>query len=73
MLHVPLARLDQVGDQVVPPLELDVDLGPGVLHPLLETNQGVVDADDDYHQDNEDDEQYRTHRRPLFCRTGTFE
>ena len=42
---VALDRLHQVRDQVVAPLELDVDLRPGVLHLVAQADEPVVDAD----------------------------
>ena len=40
-----LDGLDQVGDQVVAPLELDVDLGVGVLVLIPADDQAVVHGD----------------------------
>ena len=60
MLHVALDGLDQVGDQVVPPLQLHVDLGEGVLVPVPGDDQPVVDAHDperERHPDAQEHEQ----------------
>src|SRR5699024_4615485 len=56
---VALDRLDQVADQVVPPLELDVYLAPGLLDEVAQLDQPVVDADrpqDDQHEHHGDDD-----------------
>ena len=59
-LHVALDRLDQVGDQVVPPLELHVDLAPGVVDLVAPPHESVErgpqaqrhnDDDDDHHDE----------------------
>ena len=42
MSGVPLDGLHQVRDQVVPPLELDVDLPPGLLDQVPQPHQAVV-------------------------------
>jgi len=59
MPQVALGRFHQVGDQVVAALELHVDLGEGVLEPVAQGHQTVVDGDrgtdDQYDQDNEYD------------------
>jgi len=59
-LHVPLDALDEVGDQVVTPLELDVDLREGVLEPVAQPDQAVVDPRDpggEQDQDGDGDDQ----------------
>src|SRR5690606_10201765 len=43
--RVPLHRLDEVRDQVEASLQLDVDLGPGVLDLVAATGEPVVGAD----------------------------
>jgi hypothetical protein len=40
--HIALDRLHEVGDEVVPPLELHVDLGPGILVAVAECDEAVV-------------------------------
>ena len=45
MVHVALHGLDQIGNQVVTTLELHLDLREGVLEPIAERDQPVVDAD----------------------------
>ena len=42
---IALHRLDQVGNEVVALLELDVDVGKGLIDPLPHGNELVVDAD----------------------------
>jgi hypothetical protein len=44
MSSVGLHRLHQVGDEVVPPLELHVDLAPAVIGVGLPADKGVVDV-----------------------------
>jgi hypothetical protein len=56
-LHGALHRVHQVRDQVVAPLELDIDLLPGVGDLVLEVDQAVVRADHPEHEQSEDDEQ----------------
>src|SRR6266849_4339308 len=48
---VALHGFNHVGDQVVAALELDVNVGPGVVAPDAQTHQAVVHYDD---QDNDD-------------------
>src|SRR5882724_3975784 len=45
---------DEIGNEVVAALELDVDIGPGVVGLDFETDEGVVHADED--DDGEDDQ-----------------
>ena len=54
---VALDGLDQVGDQVVPPLELHINVRPGrvAAHPQL--HQAVVHPDEHNGDDDEDDEE----------------
>jgi hypothetical protein len=54
--RVALDRLDQVGDEVAAPLQLDVDLAPGVLVAVLERDDAVVDVDAPEDQSPQDDE-----------------
>ncbi len=46
--------LDKVGDQVVPALELNIDLGPGVLELVAQANQAVVDTNQPGDQGDQD-------------------
>src|SRR5574342_246033 len=58
-LHVTLGGLDQVGDEVVAPLQLDVDLAEGVLVAVAAGDEAVVDGDGGdrrQHQKAEQDE-----------------
>src|SRR5438552_9927258 len=62
MAHVPLHRVDQVRDQIMPALELDIDLGPRLLGSVPGRDQAVVGEDqpkDD--QDDDRDEDPPTH------------
>src|SRR5262249_11276495 len=45
--HVVLHHLDQVGNEVMAALQLDVDLLPGVAHLVADSDQPVVEQDDD--------------------------
>ena len=54
MRRVTLDRLDEVGDQVVPPLQLHVDLRPCVFDPVAEPDQAVVERDRDEHEHDHD-------------------
>ena len=57
MLGVALDRLDQVRDEVIPPLELDIDLRPAILTSVPQDDQAVVDADRRDDHDTDDDQQ----------------
>src|ERR1700730_10809750 len=60
---VALYGFDEVGDQVVAALELDVNVGPGVVALDFQAHQAVVHADADEHQQDKDDENnYACHR-----------
>src|SRR5690606_15265608 len=50
---------DEVGDEVVAAVELDVDLGPGVLDAVPERDEAVVEDDQgdaDHHDEGDDDD-----------------
>src|SRR5690606_34109829 len=52
-----LYRLDQIGDEIGPALQLYVDARPGFAHDLPRTHQGVVENDDiDCHEDRKSKE-----------------
>jgi hypothetical protein len=53
MLHIALGGLDQVRDEIITPLQLDIDLGEGILKTIAEDNESVIDTDDPQ------DDQYR--------------
>src|SRR5664279_699560 len=58
-VHVALDRVDQVGDQVVAALELDLDLGIGLVDAITLRYETVVDEDqnqDEYYEYSDDDE-----------------
>jgi hypothetical protein len=44
MPHVSLNRLHKVGDQVVTPLELDLDLGERVVDSVSQGDQAIENA-----------------------------
>lgn len=46
VLHVALGRFNKVGNQVVATLKLHVDLSPGVVQPVFQSDKAVVQADD---------------------------
>jgi len=46
VFEVTLGDLDQIGDQIVAAFELHVDLGEGVLEPVAELDEAVVDSGD---------------------------
>ncbi len=56
MLHVGLGGFHQVGDQVIATLELNLDLGKGVLVAVFQGDEGVVYADDIHDQAGDDDQ-----------------
>lgn len=64
MSGVALDGFDQIRDEIEATLELHVDLGPSVLDLVSATNQAVVGADDDCHDDNhpDDDKEKDDHR-----------
>jgi hypothetical protein len=70
VLHVAFGDFHEVGDEIVPSLELHFDLGEGVLVAVLERYQLIEDADDPRAEDdgNEDEhdqqDQSRGHREP---------
>jgi len=62
--HVALDGVDEIRDQVVPPLQLDLDLGEGLVDPEALLDQAVVDPDHDDDQDDDDrddDQQFWAH------------
>ena len=54
MGHVALGGLDEVGDQVVATLQLHVHLREGVLEAVPQPDEGVVDADQEEAEEDED-------------------
>ena len=71
VLQIALGRLDQVGDQVVSPLELDINLREGVLEAVPQRHQAVILADGVKDRDNRDQHHdtqknsYKKHSGPL--------
>src|SRR2546423_15579031 len=66
MCRVALDRFDEVRDEVMSPLELDVDVRPGLLHTLAERDEPVVGRDEeegDHPNDDKDDDDL--HEPPL--------
>ena len=60
MLHVRLARLDQIGKLIVALLEQNVDVRPVLRDRVLEADEIVVDGRDVYNRDGDRGEQYVT-------------
>ena len=59
-VHVALDRVDEVRDEIVPALQLDLDLGEGLIDPEPLLDQPVVEGDqeqDDRHDDDDEDDQ----------------
>src|SRR2546426_6419210 len=54
---IALHGLDDVGDQIGPPLELDVDVRPRLFRPLAQPDELVVPGDDRHDQTGEDEEE----------------
>ena len=54
VLHVALDRFNRVGNQVVSPLQLDLDLREGVLKTVLQSDELVVNADEGHDQEQEE-------------------
>jgi len=70
--HVALDRLDEVRDEVVAPLELDVDLRPGLLRPVPERDQPVVGEDEpDQYEDDDANDDPGAHQE-VILRPGAF-
>lgn len=55
---VALHGLHEIGDEVVPPLELDVDAGPALLHELREAGEAVVGGDEPDERQTDDDRRH---------------
>jgi hypothetical protein len=53
---VALHGLDQVGDQILALLQLDIDVGEGVVGALPQGDEAVVSTDHHHHQDGGDDQ-----------------
>lgn len=45
MLHVAFDRFNEIGNQVMSPGELDVNLGERIFDAISEIDQTIVDAD----------------------------
>ena len=62
MGRVSLDRSNQIGNQLVPPLQLRVDVAPGVAYMVSQSNQRIVGQDninDRQQNDNPDEYKYR--------------
>src|SRR4029077_19527253 len=72
MGRVAFYGLDEIGNQVVAALELDINVGPGVvaLHP--QTHQAVVQADDEDHDQRDDDQENPHGLPPQFAWIGSL-
>ena len=69
---VALHRLDQIGHQILPLLELHIDVGEGALPRLAQTHQPV---EQEYREqdDNGDDNQGNDHGRAESLNSGLTE
>jgi hypothetical protein len=54
MRGLTLHGFDQIGDQIVPLLQLHVDVGEGLIDALSERNQSVLDKDGENDQKTDD-------------------
>ena len=54
MRRVAFDGLDQIGNQIVALLELNVDVGKGLVGPLTHSDEAVVNADRPDHEDDND-------------------
>src|SRR4029434_1009025 len=63
ILHVSFDGLNQVGDQVMAPLELHIDLLPAVLDLMLESHEPVVGPSDPSSYENQSAPNHPAHRR----------
>ena len=55
MQHIAFDRIDQVADQVMPPLQLDINTAPCFILEVPQADQAVADNDIPDDQDDEDD------------------
>jgi hypothetical protein len=62
MLRVAADRLDEVRNEVVPPLELDVDARPALLDELREPSESVVGDDEPHERHACDDREHAAGR-----------
>src|SRR5207302_899398 len=58
MLHITLGGFDQVGNQVVAPFELHVDLGERIFETIAEGDESIIDAGGPKAEHDYDQEQY---------------
>ncbi len=61
MRGVALYSFHQIGDEVLPPLELDVDLRPRIVRAIAEPDEPVVDRNDPQHDDADSDSDDDSH------------
>ena len=59
MFHVPFYRLYEVGDQVMAPSELDIDLGEPVSNAIAFVDETVVNTDRPENYCSYNDEKYQ--------------
>ena len=62
MACIAFYRFDQIGNEIMPSLELYIDVCPGILRLNLQPHQAVVDADDKQHAYCQDDQGNPCHR-----------
>ena len=64
MAGVAFDGFDEIGNQVVAALELNINVGPGVVALDFQADQAVVHADAEKHQQDKDDQQDDSNHRP---------
>src|SRR5262249_27528856 len=62
---VPLDRLHEIGNQVMAPLELHLDLRPGVVDTVTRPDEPVVDPD--HPEDEQEDDSHQHEDDPEHC------
>ena len=64
MAGVALDRLDQIGNQVLPLLELDIDVGERSVGVLAQADQAIVSPDGHHDEDHHQDQDQETDEHP---------
>lgn len=58
VLHVPFDARDQIGNEVVPALELHINITPAFLRSVAQADEGVEDHDEPEYENANDNERY---------------
>jgi hypothetical protein len=61
MFEIALGGFHQVGNEIVSPLQLHIDLGERILEPVAQRNQTVVDPDGPEADDEDEQDQNSEH------------